>query len=87
MNSKFYVLQITNTGESDPTAIGCFEKDTLEEAKMLYHQTWASIYANSAVTHAMVAIYSGNDAYPIVSEVYDKPLPPPVYGPVNEIDL
>jgi hypothetical protein len=31
---KFYVLQITNTGKDDPTAIACFEKETIEEAKM-----------------------------------------------------
>lgn len=86
MDVKFYVTQITNTGDTDPTAIATFEKTDINEAKMLYHQIWASIYANPAVTHALVYIFTSDNPMPVLADVYDKPVEV-VYGPVNEIDL
>jgi hypothetical protein len=51
---KHYVIEIETTAEG--TAKQITEKATLDEAKALYHQVLASVYANDKVTYALVMI-------------------------------
>lgn len=53
---KYFVTQITKTTDSNEYAILTTVKDTLKEAKMLYHQTLSSVYANDKIEHAIVRI-------------------------------
>lgn len=59
---KYYVTQITKTKDSSTYATAITVKDTLTDAKMLYHQILASVYANTKIEHAIVKIddYFGN---------------------------
>lgn len=59
---KYFVTEITKTSDSEAYAKLITEKDSLTDAKMLYHQTLASIYANVNIEYAMIYVtdYYGN---------------------------
>ena len=52
--SRYFVTEVETTSQG--TAKQITEKATLEEAKGLYHQVLASVYANDKVTYALVMI-------------------------------
>jgi hypothetical protein len=54
MNERYFVTEITTT--ADGTAKAITEKNSVDEARMLFHQILASAYANPAVTYALVYI-------------------------------
>ena len=51
---KYYVIQITTNPVGTATMIT--EKTSIDEAKMLYHQILASVYADKDVSYALVMI-------------------------------
>ena len=51
---KYYVIQITTNSVGTATAIT--EKESLDGAKMLFHQIMASVYASSDITYALAMI-------------------------------
>lgn len=51
---NYFVIEIETT--ADGTAKQITEKATIDEAKALYHQILASVYANPAITYALVMI-------------------------------
>ena len=51
---KYFVMEIVTADGA--TAKQITEKATLDEAKALYHQILASVYANDKVTYALVMI-------------------------------
>lgn len=51
---KYYVIQITTNSVGTATMIT--EKTSIDEAKMLYHQILASVYADKDVSYALVMI-------------------------------
>lgn len=51
---RYFVIEIETTAEG--TAKQITEKATIDEAKALYHQILASVYANPAITYALVMI-------------------------------
>ena len=51
---KYYVIQITTNSIGTATMIT--EKTSIDEAKMLYHQILASVYADKDVSYALVMI-------------------------------
>lgn len=51
---KYFVIEIETT--EGGTAKQITEKATLDDAKGLYHQILASVYANKAITYALVMI-------------------------------
>ena len=51
---RFFVLEIETTASG--TAKQITEKATRDEAKGLYHQILASVYANKEITYALVMI-------------------------------
>lgn len=51
---KYYVIQITTNSVGTATMIT--EKASIDEAKMLYHQILASVYADKEVSYALVMI-------------------------------
>lgn len=51
---KYYVLEITTVNGA--TTKGVWEQDTIENAKMQFHQILASAYANPNLTYALVQI-------------------------------
>jgi len=51
---KYFVIEIETT--ADGTAKQITEKATIDEAKALYHQILASVYANKDITYALVMI-------------------------------
>ena len=53
---KYFVTQITTTTDSEVYAIATTVKDTEKEAKALYHQILASVYATETIDHAIVKI-------------------------------
>lgn len=59
---KYFVTQITKTNDSEVYAIATTPKDSKTEAKALYHQILASVYATPNIEHAIVKIdnYYGN---------------------------
>lgn len=59
---KYFVIEISKTINSEVYATLVTVKDTFIEAKMLFHQTMASLYANANLEHAIVKIdnYDGN---------------------------
>lgn len=61
---KYFVTQITKTKDASVYATAITVKETLTDAKMLYHQILASVYANTKIEHAIVKIddYYGNTA-------------------------
>ena len=56
----YFVTQITRTNDSDVYAIAVTPKDNLTDAKGLYHQILASVYATANMAHAIVKI---DDSY------------------------
>ena len=53
---KYFITQITKTTDVDSYAIATTVKDTLNEAKSLYFQILASVYATANMEHAIVKI-------------------------------
>ena len=51
---KYFVIEIETTESG--TAKQITEKATLDEAKGLFHQILASVYANKDITYALVMI-------------------------------
>lgn len=51
---KYFVIEIVTADGA--TAKQITEKATLKEAKGLYHQVLASVYANDKVTYALVMV-------------------------------
>lgn len=51
---RYFVFEIETT--ADGTAKQITEKATLDEAKGLFHQILASVYANNKITYALVMI-------------------------------
>lgn len=51
---RYFVIEIETT--ADGTAKQITEKATIDEAKALYHHILASVYANTAITYALVQI-------------------------------
>ena len=51
---RYFVMEIVTADGA--TAKQITEKGTLDEAKALYHQVLASVYANNKVTYALVMI-------------------------------
>ena len=51
---RYYVIQITTNSIGTATMIT--EKTSIDEAKMLYHQILASVYADKDVSYALVMI-------------------------------
>ena len=51
---NYYVTEITTVNGTTSKAI--WDRDTLPEAKGLYHQILASAYANDNLTYALVQI-------------------------------
>jgi len=51
---KYFVIEIETTAEG--TAKQITDKATLDEAKGLFHQILASVYANNKITYALVMI-------------------------------
>lgn len=51
---RYFVIEIETT--SSGTAKQVTEKATIDEAKALFHQILASVYANSEITYALVMI-------------------------------
>ena len=51
---RYFVIEIETTAEG--TAKQITDKATLDEAKGLFHQILASVYANTAITYALVMI-------------------------------
>ena len=62
---KYFVTQITKTTDSEVYAIATTVKDTEKEAKALFHQILASVYATANIEHAIVKIdnYYGSTIY------------------------
>lgn len=62
---KYFVTQITKTEGSEVYAIATTVKDDEKEAKALYHQILASVYATADIEHAIVKIdnYFGSTIY------------------------
>ena len=59
---KYFVTEITKTKDSEAYAKLITEKNSSNDAKMLFHQTLASIYANNKIEYALVYVtnYYGN---------------------------
>ena len=55
---KYFVIQITKASDSQVYATAITVKDAYDEAKMLYYQIMASIYATPSIEHAIVKIDS-----------------------------
>lgn len=51
---KYFVIEIETT--SSGTAKQITEKATIDEARGLFHQILASVYANKAITYALVEV-------------------------------
>lgn len=51
---KYFVMEIETT--ADGTAKQITEKATIDEARGLFHQILASVYANNKITYALVMI-------------------------------
>jgi hypothetical protein len=54
MNEKYFVTQITKEKNSEVYATAITVKDSEKEARSLYHQILASVYANDNIEHAIV---------------------------------
>ena len=53
---EYFVTQITKTNDSEAYAIATTVKDNEKDAKALYHQILASVYATANIEHAIVKI-------------------------------
>ena len=73
---QYFVVQITKTKDSTAYATAITVKETENEARMLYHQTMASILATPNIEYAQVYIddYAGNKVY--METVLPTPEPP-----------
>lgn len=62
MEEKYFVIQRTKTSDSETYAVAETIKDTEKEARIVYHQILASVYANDKIEYAVVKIdnYYGN---------------------------
>lgn len=69
---RYFVLEIETTASG--TAKQVTEKATLEEAKGLYHQILASVYANKEITYALVMIINDRGFCEVMERV---PTPEP----------
>ena len=76
---KYFVTQITKTNDSEVYAISTTVKDNNNEAKALYHQILASVYANPNIEHAIVQI---QNAYGSI--IFMETIVPPVVPPNDE---
>lgn len=69
---RYFVIEISTTDAGTATQIT--EKATIEDAKMLYHQILASIYANKNVTFAICMVindklgFEAMERLPIVTD-------------------
>jgi hypothetical protein len=54
--NQYFVVQITKTSDSEAYATLVTPKATETEARMLYHQTLASVYANDNIEYAQVYV-------------------------------
>lgn len=52
--NRYFVMQVTT--DSVGTATAVTEKATIDEARGLFHQILASIYANTDVTYGLVMV-------------------------------
>ena len=68
----YYVMEIVTADGA--TAKQVTEKATIDEAKALYHQILASVYANKKVTYALVMIVNDKGFSEIMERV---PTPQP----------
>ena len=74
--NKYFVTQITKTKDSEVYAIATTVKDSITEARMLYHQTLASVYATENIEHAIVEIqnaYGNTEMKEIIMPVNPEP--------------
>lgn len=71
---KYYVFEteVVNSQQAFLTTL----KESMEDAKMLYHQILASCYANQNLTYALVMIIDEN-GMPYGTEKISKPEPNP----------
>lgn len=71
-----YVVEIS-TNTAGQTAKGVTEKQTLSDARMVFHQALASMLANENVVHGICTILNndGRQLYEYTEEVY-KPVAP-----------
>lgn len=71
-----YVVEIS-TNTAGQTAKGVTEKQTLSDARMVYHQALAAMLANENVVHGICTILNndGRQLYEYTEEVY-KPVAP-----------
>lgn len=71
-----YVVEIS-TNTAGQTAKGVTEKQTLSDARMVFHQSLASMLANENVVHGICTILNndGRQLYEYTEEVY-KPVAP-----------
>ena len=54
-----YVIEVS-TNKAGQTAKGVTEKETTNEARMVYHQTLASMLANDDVTYGLCTILNAD---------------------------
>ena len=71
-----YVVEIS-TNTAGQTAKGVTSKETLSDARMVYHQALAAMLANENVVHGICTILNndGRQLYEYTEEVY-KPVAP-----------
>lgn len=69
---RYFVFEIETTAEG--TAKQITEKATIDEAKALYHQILASVYANTGITYALVMIINDRGFCEVMERV---PTPQP----------
>lgn len=60
---QYFVIQITKENGSQAYATLITPKNDLDEAKSLFHQICASVYANKNIEHAIIEVqdYYGNN--------------------------
>lgn len=75
----YFVAQITKTNDSETYATSITPKAVLNEAKSLYHQICASIYATPNIEHAIVELI---DFFGVI--VYKETIIPDLPEEVNE---
>jgi len=68
MGEIYFVVQITKTSDSDTYATLITPRNDLNDAKMLWHQICASVYATPNITHAIVQITDAGGNNVIVPE-------------------
>ena len=87
---KYFVIEITKTKDSDVYASGVTVKEdadpakALRDAKMLYHQTLASVYANANIEHAIVRIDNFYGTPVLLETIIPEPEPEPEPEEIEE---